>query len=785
MTKKIIAAILFSALLNLIAILAAEATETIIVAVKLNEEPKGEFFVKMTADRDFLIKNEDLKDMGLQHPKGRIYTFEDKPYLSLKSIPGLIFSFNENEAVLKISAPPDLLPKKIIDFTPERQINASYPKDKSLFFNYGLNYNAGNEFMFESFTGTNQLGLRLDDFLFLSDSVFKKDDQEEKFSRLLSNITYDRRQQMDTFIFGDFYASSGNLGSTAVLGGLSYSKKYNLDPYFIKRPMLDYQGFATLPSEISVYVDGRRIKSQKVSPGGFDLRNILGYSGLHNMEVVIKDAFGREQHLTQPFYVSDGLLRKGLHEYAYQLGFLRENIGLDQDRYTSPAFYGFHRYGLTDYLTIGMRGEATKDLYNLGPLLSYSTNYGLFEFALASSQESGTKTGLAGSAAYSFQGRRFNSRLSVNSYAQDYSIITNLTDTGKPKLEISAGLGYGSNFSGSISLNFADTIKYNDEEWQTASLVYSRSIGRNVSLSFSLTQTQEWASDDRKRDLSCFMGITFYPWDQTVMSVTVHKDADKNGMTYQIAKNPPPGEGYGYRGLIDVVDQKGDVNTSVNPYFQYNGKYGIYSAEFSSRNSGDETDDSYNLSASGAVLYTGNTLAFSRPVDDSFAIVKVGQVPGVRVYENNQEVGKTDSSGKAVISNLRSYDENLIKIDDKDIPIDYSLGGVTKVISPPLRSGTLVSFDAKKVQAITGTLTMEKENQKIPVEYREIKMTMDGREIIFPTGQGGEFFIEDVVPGIFPAAFKYDGKTVTFSLIIPKSDDMIVNTGEIHVKIQD
>ena len=118
------------------------------MAVNLNGEPKGEFFIKMTADHDFLIKDNDLKGMGLQHPKGRIYTFENEPYLSLKSIPGLTYSFDENEAVLKISASPDLLPKKVIDFTPKRQINVSYPKNKSLFLNYGLTYNAGNEFKF-------------------------------------------------------------------------------------------------------------------------------------------------------------------------------------------------------------------------------------------------------------------------------------------------------------------------------------------------------------------------------------------------------------------------------------------------------------------------------------------------------------------------------------------------------------------------------------------------------------------------------------------------------------
>jgi outer membrane usher protein len=180
----------------------------------------------------------------------------------------------------------------------------------------------------------------------------------------------------------------------------------------------------------------------------------------------------------------------------------------------------------------------------------------------------------------------------------------------------------------------------------------------------------------------------------------------------------------------------------------------------------------------------GNTVRFTRPVTDSFALVNVGQVPGVRVYHNNQELGKTDRAGNLVIPDFHSYDENKVSINDSDIPLSYALTSVNRYVSPPIRSGTLVKFEAKKVQAFTGLLKVVQNGKKLPVEYQTITMKANGKVITFQTGRDGEFFIEDAVPGTFKASFKCAGKSYTFDINIPKSDEIIIEAGEIHVQVQ-
>ncbi len=774
--------------LNLFPPLSVQAMETIIPVVYLNEEQKGEFFIKMTEDHDFLIKVEDLKEIGLLDPQGKLYNIEGISYLSLKSIPQIKISFDEGKQALKIQAPPEFLAKTVLDFSNKRPKNINYPKDNSFFLNYGIQYSAGTGFRFDNISTTTQLGVRAGNFIFLSDSILSASETETKFNRLMTSITYDDRQRMNTYVFGDLYATSGSLGSCLLLGGLSFSKNYSADPYIIKRPVQGYQGYVNTPSEISIYLNGARIGNERMPAGGFDLRNIMGYNGLQDLDIVIKDAFGREQHIANPFYVSDSLLAKSFHDFSYNIGFLRENIGSNKDQYNDPVFIGFHRYGLTNNLTIGASGEAGSGLYNFAPSVAYGSQLGIFEFVLAGSRNEKEKTGFAGSADYTFNIKRFNARIGATSYSEDYSTLSQATSPNpenieKPKLEFGAGLGFGTKSFGSMALNYTKTIKYNNKEKEMMGLMYSKGIGQKFSLTISMDQTSESGSDNNKSELGFFVSLTYYPWKETIMTNTGMSGDSFRG-NFQIQKNAPIGEGYGYRAAVDMRNEKDGLETSLRPYFQYNGMYGIYSTEVSAQFGRSQEIQTYQFNASGAVVYVGNSFGFTRPIDDSFALVKVAQVPGVRVYHNNQEIGKTDQFGKLVVPNFHSYDANQIRIDDKDIPLDYAITDVTRYISPAWRTGTLVKFEAKKVQAFTGRLLIEKEGKILPLEYHRITMKLNGKTLTFQTGRDGEFFIEDALAGSFKASFKYEGKVHTFDINIPKSDEIIIDAGEIHVQVQ-
>ena len=309
------------------------------MGVTLNQELQGDFFVQRTADGDFLLRGDDLRKMRIVH----LAEATGSDLYALKKIPGITFTYSETDLILAITVTPEALKRKEIDLTEAgRQQKVVYPKDNSIFFNYNLFYGTGTGFDFEDFSLTGELGLRLSDVLFLTDAVYNKTTDDETITRLMSAAVYDRRSHLDTVTLGDFYGTSGNFGSTINMAGLSYAKNYKLDPYVIKQPFFDYSGVVRTPSEIDIYLDGARVGHQKLSPGGFDLKNVATYGGIHNLELVIRDAFGREERVQNLFYVSNTLLAEGLKEFSYNIGFRRNNYGLESNRYgPPPSFSGF------------------------------------------------------------------------------------------------------------------------------------------------------------------------------------------------------------------------------------------------------------------------------------------------------------------------------------------------------------------------------------------------------------------------------------------------------------
>ncbi len=111
--------------------------------------------------------------------------------------------------------------------------------------------------------------------------------------------------------------------------------------------------------------------------------------------------------------------------------------------------------------------------------------------------------------------------------------------------------------------------------------------------------------------------------------------------------------------------------------------------------------------------------------------------------------------------------------------MDYTLSEVMKYVNPPFRSGSFIEFKAVKFQAFTGMLKLRKDGEVKPLEYVEFKIMVDGKELPLPTGKGGEFYFENVNPGKYRGELIYMDKKYAFDIIIPKTEEMIVELGEI------
>lgn len=750
----------------------AQGGQMAFLKVILNGEEKGEFIVHLTEDGDFLVRTEDLKKMGFSELKGRKSLIEGEEFLSLKSMEGLRLEWNEKKLIIEMVADPQILAKKVFELRYPRQLKVNYPKDTAGFLNYNVTYYAKDSFTYDKTVVTNQLGFRTGDFLFLTDSSYSQQKGEgAHLVRLMSNITYDRREDLIRGVGGDFFASSGELGSTLNMGGLSFSKNYLINPYFIKYPEISFSGITSLPSEVEVYRDGVLIRKERVSPGGFELQDIPTYVGAGLVEVVLKDPFGREQRIKLPYYFSDTLLKKGLHEYSYHLGFLREDFGVVSNRYKDFAFLGFHRYGINDSLTAGVRAEVSGEVMNFGLTSTYllPKQLGIVSGSFAWSDSEGRRNGLGGSMSYLYQGRNLSFNLLMRGFTRDYTNILLAKTLERVKYETSAGVGYSSLLLGSLSLGFSAVKKYSGPDTKIFLASYSRKITDRSNITAAFKR-------DMESNISEFtIGVNYYFKHGITASSSYQRADGTSKERIQVLKNLPLGEGFGGRASFERYHGDSDTYNNYNLLLQYNAKYGQVAGEIIGVNHAE----TYSLSAGGGLSFVRDSFNVSRPIQDSFALVKVGDLKGVRVSLNSQEIGRTGTSGKVMIPNLSSYYDNQISINDKDIPIEYTLTDVMKYVSPPLRSGSYIEFGATKMQAFIGTLKVKVNGEIRPVEYIEFRLIVDGKELISSTGKGGEFYLENINPGKYKGEFKYLDKTFTFDIILPKSDELLVEVGEV------
>jgi outer membrane usher protein FimD/PapC len=166
-------------------------------------------------------------------------------------------------------------------------------------------------------------------------------------------------------------------------------------------------------------------------------------------------------------------------------------------------------------------------------------------------------------------------------------------------------------------------------------------------------------------------------------------------------------------------------------------------------------------------------------VTDSFAIVKVGEVPGVRVYANNQRIGTTDASGTVFVPRLASYFENPLAIEDRDLPLNYIVPKARFVISPALRSGVLVDFRARAVNAIAGRLAVRREGAARPFGDARGALIVEGERREVLTARDGSFYLEQVPPGSYAGEASRERVLCRFRLEVKPSDEVVTDLGEV------
>ena len=743
--------------------------ETIPLKVFLNGEDIGELFIVLAPDGDILIKRDDLKKTTLKEGLGKDVIISGDAYVPLKTIPDMTYSISEKEVTLEVNAASHLFKAQTIDASYKKLYEVDYPKDTSAFLNYGLFYNSENT----TFDIATEVGLHFRNYLLTSTFNYQRDESDDRLARLLTSIRTDDRKNLRTFILGDFPAVSGVLGSAPLLGGINFSKNYDIDPYYVKFPSLTFSGVLLYPSKADIYVNDMLVKRETLFPGEFLFNDIPGEVGLGSTKIVIRDIFGAERVVARPFYYSDRLLKQGIQEYSYSFGFLRKDFGEKSFSYGEPALIAFHNYGFTNRLKAGYSMELSKDVIQMGPTASVLLpKAGVLDLALTASN-SDSKTGFGGFFAYSFRSKYIDTVFSLTSLTRDYSNLAVKPFDNKPSLQYTGAIGLRHKDLGSIVTQYSASQFYRGHDTSGLFLSYNKVITKRATF-FTTASWSEVEGSEIKKELFCGLHIYFGRDISGLFSYTRRDGDNIKGAT--ITKSLPVSPGFGFRAEVENSNDHTDVAGDLS----YQNDFGIYTMGY--REFGEK--DSFTAAVSGGIGLIDGSLFLGRPLQDSFAKVKVGDVEGVRIYSYGNEVTKTDSNGEAIIPALLTFHDNKIDIENEDIPVDYNIPTLTQYINPSFRSGALVNFDIKKIQGIIGNIYVLMEGEKLSAEFTMFYIHLRDRVIEGLVGRNGEFYLENVPSGKHVATIIYKGKECVFDIIIPDSKEMMINLGEVVCELK-
>ncbi len=766
--NALLAIVVFAAGLIVFASPLAAADAIIPLPLTFNEVTKGDINVVMHGD-DIFVRSDDLEKAGLTGAMWhRVLSFarlrggshiesSGIELIALRALaPLLTYKFDEANLALSITAAPELLVPTELSVQGGPPKDIIYTRDNSTFFNYAVTAGQGKQKSFFGEAG-NSIGGNL-----LLNSITKTPDQQ--WARLMSSYHIDDRALLRRWTFGDANVSTDSLGASAIMGGATVSRNFNLDPYFVRYPPLNFRGMALTPSRVDIYVNGAIVAQQNIPPGPFELRNVPVSAGAGNAQVVIRDVFGREQSVISPFYYSTEVLAKDISEYVYSAGFVRKNFGLKSFDYGEPAILGFHRIGMTDNLTLGGRVEASRNVVSFGPRATKRTRLGDIGLAVAVSEEKGGHAGAATEVGYRYLGRRFSFGGTERMLTRDYANVS-LRRVNDRSLSESAVFFTMLTKRASYTLLWNNSNTRDSVDTDSIQLLTNLPVGQRTSLFLSVGSSDE----GRGHRAQAFAGLSFLIGSSTTANLSVDHREGKTQVVGDIQKAIGVGTGYGYR-----LQAGGTPNRHTGSgALEYQSDFGRYELDFNPFDSGQRP----TLTASGGIVYEKHALLLTRAVQDSFAVVRVPGVRNVRVYASNIPIGRTDANGDLLVPNLLSYYGNRLSIDDRDIPLNYEVLATERTIAPPFRGGAFVEFPVRQIKTVTGSILI---GADVVPAYGQLTVTSAGNEpYVSPLGRNGEFYLENIPAGSYPATVDYKLGTCAFTLQIPSGSNAVVKLGRI------
>ncbi len=696
--------------------------EEVLAEVRINRQGPEQALLLRQADGALFARAADLQRWRLRLPDASALAYRGEDFYPLAAFPGLTYRLDEARAALSIDASPGLFVPTAMRgsaprfATPQRAPLGAFANYDAVLTRVQEQTSRSGFFELGAFGAA---GVGVTSFV----AQPQADPQHTRGVRLETTWTYDRPDKVESLRFGDTIGVPGSWGRSVRYAGVQWATNFATQPGLITFPLPALSGEAVVPSTVDLYVNDALRLHRELPSGPFTIQDLPVVTGGGDARVVVRDVLGRERVVYLPYYASPRLLQHGLHDFSYEIGAVRENFGItsaDYGRFMSAAT---HRLGITDRMTAELRGELLRDQKTGGVGVAWlAPQLGVFSASAAASGGEGRRGGLVG-LGWERQARRLAFGASTQAASEHFAQLGLQPGEPAPRRMSQVFTSYSTEGYGSFGVNYVQRAFRDRPDLEILSASYGVGVARFAFVNFVVLRTLGTQPQSSANVL-----LTIPLGARTAASVSSFVQGGEHQTLVQLQQNLPAGEGFGYRVLTSTAGpQREEAGVA------YQAGIGTYTLD-----AGRVQDaTTVRAGASGGVALFGGGLHLARRMDQSFAVAEVPDMPGVRVYADNQLVARTGEDGTAFVPRLRPYEVNRISIEQADLPLDAELGALSEDAVPYYRSGILLRFAVRRARGAVLAVVLDS-GQPIPAGALAQLVGTPGE---FPVGLNGVVYL--------------------------------------------
>ena len=573
--------------------------------------------------------------------------------------------------------------------------------------------------------------------------------QSAAVRRLGTTYTYSDPDKTFRLRVGDVVTGALSWSRAIRLGGIQFSRDFNLRPDLITYPLPSFASSTVVPATVNLIANGVQQLSTAVQPGPFAVHMLPVITGAGDVSLAIQDSLGRQTVVTVPIYVSSALLRPGLTDFSLAVGLVRDGYGISTDHYGGWAGNVSAQHGLAKWLTIEAHGEAAAGLGQIGVgAIVRIGSLGIANVAVSGSVgkrsvTTGRRSGELVAIGFQRVSRWINLSANATFETVGYRDIAAFRGFVQPKSTLNISAGYRTKNRGLFGISYIAQSQFKidpiilgthlpisgiSSQYRLLNAAYNVHIRRVGSFRFGI-----YADMARRGSYGLSGGLSFF-FGKSGISSAVDGSYDNGQSSYSanLGKTAiAPGD-LGY--TLRVTD--GSSSRRSAEFDRY--------AQWGHLTGGVEESSGGVLGQvglRGALSLIGGSVFASSHIDDSFALVRTGHIGNIPIKYENRPIGRTNAKGLLLVPSLLSYQNNRLSLDPSRLPPDIVVGQASTIVRPRDGSGVIVDFAVKKVHA--AVIILHDRNGR-PIALGSL-VTVDGAPDQ-TVGYDGEIYLENLNP---------------------------------------